>query len=1150
MYCIITVPNKNQVLASDEKTMENQAADTQTPQRLNTELQMSVNKLIDFSLKGRLPSSIKDYYQANDRLPGHLYVPLAKMIDGDMAAQERATAMGKASEARLPDDFRVQLYANDPIMRELIDPFRLERQAIALSRDEVAGLSRGELPAQVLDHTRQYAGELPATTIEPVRTAMIETTLERSGLMYPAFEQLYKNSLELPGLVDEPIREGLKEQGLLPADTTDWRIEIARQREESQAVALGIAEGIQTGEISVALPDQAAHLRQYLEGDNYLSNEEISRAIFDSQTNREAMNGLVRQVDTSGNTGVQQEITAYLMTLKENVIQTPALQAIGHLQPVDVLSAMELGHQKKLKKSGLLAPGVEPQLPSATEQAINRELIDRLARHMALLSDAEKRPENAPEKASDSVLSRISQLVTNGFRKETQQPESATVVPAPAVSGQPTNLAPANQNGVSTSAIQEAVQHGLTKETGAAPATKTADQSGQPQTDTQARRSSKADDESVIEKIAKLKLFSGGTLSNLVDNYKTGREILNKLFGGTASQAKGNDQKTGEAQPVAFTRAELVKLLDKLDHQERLRTTALKDQALAPAPAVTQPQRQSTAPELSPAVPRPTLVSRMSDYFLDQLADKLAPRIQQREAQGQQPTPGSPVPTVVNGAPLPGTTPAPSLDATIAPLTPAATAAPAISETDRQQRAYIEQPKKYTWEQIGPQLEKIGVKAQHLDPMNKALLLDGRATRDQVPIMIQDKNGLSALATGQLMILEKPGKAPALAIVPQGLKTEFKVPHGLNLYPEDILRLQKTGMANRPVERVNPETGTKTEYLVGYDRSINRITLIEKDKVKMPTNVLGKDLTPAQQQELSQGRPIRVEGLKAENGRAFSATMQFSASQQGIHVQPENLRKQSLSVKTEPLTPAPAPVVNPAVARPDAISSASEQKPVAVTSVSESVQSPVPKLTDEQQKRWDNKTVEVAEGGNSNGARQKRMGDLTYNDVLVVRQATGYGTPAARIPLHDKGDRTGLLPPSEQARIAYDQIRSGTLGKGETKLASPAEIQAAELKYTQPPTAAAQKTTNTSVVEKNGASRITQDQTGYRPSAGDATSTPGKPGADARPVGQTPPPAPKVDQHQVRHNGQPMAVPDGTKPPQQAPVTKPEPPVTRRGPKH
>jgi hypothetical protein len=1127
--------------------MENQAAETQTPQRQNTELQMSVNELIDFSLKGRLPGPIKDYYQANDRLPGHLYVPLAKMIDGDMAAQERATAMGKASEARLPDDFRVQLYANDPVMRELIDPFRLERQAIALSRDEVAGLSRGELPTQVLDHTRQYAGELPATTIEPVRTAMIETTLERSGLMYPAFEQLYKNSLELPGLVDEPIREGLKEQGLLPADTTDWRIEIARQREESQAVALGIAEGIQTGEMSVALPDQAAHLRQYLEGDNYLSNEEISRAIFDSQTNREAMNGLVRQVDTSGNTGVQQEITAYLMTLKENVVQTPALQAIGHLQPVDVLSAMELGHQKELKKAGLLAPGVEPQLPSAAEQAINRELIDRLARHMALLSDAGKQPENAPENASDSVLSRISQLVTNGFRKETQQPESATVVPALAVSGQPTNPAPANQNGVSTSAIQEAVQRGLTKENGAAPTPKTADQSGQPQTDTQARRSSKADDESVIEKIAKLKLFSGGTLSNLVDNYKKGREILNKLIGGTASQAKSNDQKAGEAQPVAFTRAELVKLLDKLDHQERLRTTALKDQA--PAPAVAQPQRQGNAPEPARSVSRPTLVSRMSDYFLDKLADKLAPRIQQREAQGQQPATESPVPTVVSGATLPGTTPPPSRDATIAPLIPAATAALAISETDRQQRAYIEQPKKYTWEQIGPQLEKIGVKAQHLDPMNKALLLDGRATRDQVPIMIHDKNGLSALATGQLMILEKPGKAPTLAIVPQGLKTEFKVPYGLNLYPEDILRLQKTGMANRPVERVNPETGTKTEYLVGYDRSINRITLIEKDKVKMPTNVLGKDLTPAQQQELSQGMPIRVEGLKAENGRAFSATMQFSASQQGIHVQPENLRKQSLSVKTEPLTPAPAQVVNPAVGRPDAISSAREQKLVAVIPVSESVQSPVPKLTDEQQKRWDNKTVEVAEGGNSNGASQKRMGDLTYNDVLVVRQATGHGTPAARIPLHDKGDRTGLLPPSEQARIAYDQIRSGTLGKGESKLASPAEIQAAELKYTQQPTAAAQKTTNTSVVEKNGASRITQDQTGYRPSAGDATSTPGKPGASARPVGQTPPPGAKVDQHQVSHNGQPVVMPAGTKPPQQVPVTKPEPPVTRRGPK-
>ena len=1143
--------------------MDEQTANILTPELQEGGLQMSVNELLDFSQKGRLPQPIRDYYQANDRLPAHLYVPLANIIDGDMAAQERATVLGKPGEARTPDDYRVDLYANDPIMRALIDPFRLERQAVRMNPVEVDALYKGVVPTRIIDHTRDYTGELPATTLDPVRQAVIETTLERRGLMYPAFEQLYVNSLELPGMVDEPIRVGLKEQGLLPVDTQDWRAEIAHQRESSEAIALGIAEGIQTNEISMALPDQAAHLRQYLEGDNYLSNEEINRAVFDSQTSRETMNELVVRIDTSGDTTIQQQLTDYLMELQQNVQVTPALQTIGHKAEIDVLSAMEITHQKELHKARLLPEGTQPSLPSEADQTLNKELIDRLVKELTRIAETQNKPEQ-PVQTDKTGLGRIRDAIINSFRRETGENGLAGDRPNRATSGQTApELPPQGQSGesqpadggsISTDAIREAVSRGFQKETAQSasgqpsPAKETNKQEGAaPFTDTTQKKPwQRADQESLLEKIAGLKILSGGMLVNLVHNAKKVEEFFNKLFGikPEANQTQNQKSATTTGLPAQITRGQLIKLLDQLERSNPVGQTTARQATAQASPGVSQPSAEG------PVAQRPSLLKRMADYFLDKIADKVAPRIQHRQAEtaGERTETQPPVQPVHTSA-----SQAPAQDGSVGKKEQTVATIEPKNKTDevaRQQQAYIEQPKKYTWEQIASQLEKIGVKTQHLDPMNRALLLDGRATRDQVPIQISDKNGLTALAKGQLMILEQPGKAPALAIVPPKLKTEFKIPAGLNLYPEDILRLQKTGMANRPVEMVSPTTGKKTDYLVGYDRVTKQLTLLEKDRLKVTAHLLGKDLTPQQQDELSQGRPIRVDGMKRENGRAFSATIQFSASQQGFHVQPVNAKKQAVSLKAD-LTPGLEGTSPTVPAQEPGRHIPSTRVPVGVTPPGQpsglpngpepAVKNPLDTLSENHQKKWDNKSVTVAEGGNSNGTYLKRMGDLAYTDVLVLEAAKGLNTPAARIPLHDKADRGGLLPPSEQARIAFAQVREGKVDQAVKNFASPAEIQAAQVKYQVMP---AQKTTNTAVVEKNGVSRVSQDQTGYRPTPVGNARPAGPTQTSPPPAGQAPPAGAKADKHKLSHNGRQKDVPNHAKP-----VGTSTPPLTPKGPR-
>ncbi|MCX6213777.1 DUF3945 domain-containing protein [Spirosoma sp.] len=1009
-------------------------------------LDLTVAELSAFAQRGQLPQPILTYRQENDnRLPANLYVPLATIINNDMAAQERAAAVGKPLDARPSDDLRTVLYTQDPIMQELLEPFRQQRiqqQQNPLSDAEQQGLQRGQIPASITGYLNDYAGEIPAHALKPVSEAVVDTTVARKGEMYPQFELLYTRSIELPGLVDEPIRQGLKDQGLLPMDAQSWRVDMASERSRSDATQLGIAEGIQTTEMSLALPALARQLRQYLEGDNYLSNEEISRAIFNENTTRQQMHQLVEKLDTTRQPEVQQRVTDYLMELKETTQQFPAVVHHGPSTPIDMVSLMNVVRNHQSGETPLT-------LPPPGEAVKNIDLLERL-----------KKAFDSTEPVQDQKRS-INTPTDQDAKETTIKPANVAFdsVKSPALPGR------------SVAEGDASLPMPGEKGPNPAPAKRVADEG--------------ESSWGLLTKILQLKLTEGGMVSNFLNNYKIVQDLMDKLFKGEnfGFKRKPTDEPTtpdGSSKANQLSLEELIRELERrtrpagINQADVQKVTA--NQPIDPKPTASPNSRsqqvdserpgppvsvdtttrqygQTTAPEAGPK----SMVSRIMDHFLDKLAIKLLDRLESR--QQTRPSETSTTTAVTNSPARVLATDVLKSTAAHQPTVSAATAhsqasdkqattQPIVPETFRQQAAYVNQEKRYSWEQIKPQMDKLGISEKSIDPLNKALLLDGYATHPNVSFTIKDRNGIVAPAQGKLLLIEIPGKGPQVHIEPPQLKTSLSVPKGLNLYTEDIMRLQRTGMANRPVEYTDAQTATKREVLVGYDPVAKLLRTIDKESIKVPAEVKGQPLTTQQQELLRDGKQIKLTGLLDENKKPYAATLQFSAVEGQFRLDRIGKKQRETipqNIKQGPLQPQPA----------------SGDKP------NQGFVIYLKSLTPENNQKWLNTTLDVKTG---DGLEQrKKVKELTYSDSIAVKKD---GVSKAYLPLTMKPQDNTLLSPSEQARLLTKLERNPPIGGIRLQEAKPHELEKAKARF-QP-----QTQTDTSVVSKNGATRITQNQTG------------------------------------------------------------------------
>ena len=118
--------------------------------------------------------------------------------------------------------------------------------------------------------------------------------------------------------------------------------------------------------------------------------------------------------------------------------------------------------------------------------------------------------------------------------------------------------------------------------------------------------------------------------------------------------------------------------------------------------------------------------------------------------------------------------------------------------------------------------------------------------------------------------------APAVQLIRH--KADLDNPYfGVQFTKEDKENLLKTGHLGRVVD-AEFKKGEKTPVYISLDKLTNTLVACPKDWVKVPETYKGVQLNAEQKQQLSEGKPIRLENLvAATTGTLYNANVQFNA---------------------------------------------------------------------------------------------------------------------------------------------------------------------------------------------------------------------------------------------------------------------------------
>jgi hypothetical protein len=163
-------------------------------------------------------------------------------------------------------------------------------------------------------------------------------------------------------------------------------------------------------------------------------------------------------------------------------------------------------------------------------------------------------------------------------------------------------------------------------------------------------------------------------------------------------------------------------------------------------------------------------------------------------------------------------------------------------------------------------------KKGHLDTM-----LQGKKT-DLLQIAITDKDsGVSINTYARLSLTQDvDGK---IHFKTNLLRNDLDLTQycGHRLTNEDKNNLNRTGNLGRAIEVKFKNDSMPKKILLSLDKQTNELIAFDVEKIKIPTVIAGKELTPEQRQALKEGKSVKIDGMKSSNGSEFSNTLQFSA---------------------------------------------------------------------------------------------------------------------------------------------------------------------------------------------------------------------------------------------------------------------------------
>lgn len=192
-------------------------------------------------------------------------------------------------------------------------------------------------------------------------------------------------------------------------------------------------------------------------------------------------------------------------------------------------------------------------------------------------------------------------------------------------------------------------------------------------------------------------------------------------------------------------------------------------------------------------------------------------------------------------------------------------------------------------------LEKSGALEQMINYRKSPELMDINTQVGDINIRTQGRLSLRETEDGRIVPV-----IHALRNEPQ-LDRPF---YGHTFTAEDKANLKNTGNLGRTVELLNRNTGEITPSYVSVDKLTNELVAVRADRIKMPKEIKGVELTPEQRATLAEGKELYLEGMTSKGGKKFDATVQFNADRRSIEFRfdPQQNQQQRTSQRNSEFT--------------------------------------------------------------------------------------------------------------------------------------------------------------------------------------------------------------------------------------------------------
>lgn len=205
---------------------------------------------------------------------------------------------------------------------------------------------------------------------------------------------------------------------------------------------------------------------------------------------------------------------------------------------------------------------------------------------------------------------------------------------------------------------------------------------------------------------------------------------------------------------------------------------------------------------------------------------------------------------------------------------------------------------RYQWEDVEASLSKMGLTREVLaESGNLERLL--RGVKTGLIDFKSEFNGQDMPLRGKVYLVKQGEEIKPYF---QSQKQTIQIPErflGYALSQEDKDTLRQKGELGKRVELEDAYTRKKFGGYIGVDQETNSLTVWRADRVFIPMQIKGVDVSKEQQETLRQGGAIRLTGLTSENGQKFDADIQLSAGKRSLSFSPPSESiKQSLDLRT------------------------------------------------------------------------------------------------------------------------------------------------------------------------------------------------------------------------------------------------------------